>query len=137
MSKTVLNGLTAGYSKEYHGQTYFYYDNEFCGIKLRVKDKTIHFLGCYEKQKIEDNKDMIKNIFKKHKLHYKKKGLIVKKSGKKYFFCLCKEDWIPESVQGDWDSKNSKYLFITIPENNLERLKCDIEEMLIKEKLII
>lgn len=137
MSKTVLNGLTAGYSKEYHGQTFFYYDNEFCGIKLRVKDKIIHSLGCYEEEKIEESKNIIKDIFKKHKLFYTEKGLVIKKGRKKYFFCLSKEDWNPESVQGDWDSENSKYLFVAIPEKNLEKLKCDVEEILRKEKLII
>lgn len=137
MSKTVLNGLTGGYSKEYHGQTFFYYDNEFYGIKLRVKDKIVHSLGCYEKQEIEKSKGMIKDIFKKYKLYYKEKGLVVKKGKKKYFFCLCKENWNPESVQGDWDSENSKYLFVAIPENDSEKLKCDIEEMLARERLIL
>lgn len=136
MSKTILNGLSAGYSKEYHSQIFFYYDNDFCGIKLRVKDKIIHSLGCYDIQKVEESKDIIKDVFKKHKLHYKGKGLIVKKDRKKYFFCLCKENWNPKSVQGDWDSKNSKYLFVTIPEDKLEGLKYIIEEMLTKEKLI-
>lgn len=137
MSKTVLNGLTAGYSLEYRGWTFYYYDNNSCGIKLRVKNKTIHPLGSFEPNEIAEKKMIIQNIFKEHNLNYNKNGLIVKKDKKKYFFCLCQEDYNYEIVKRDWNNKRSKYLCVHLSERDISKtcLSYIIEKIIKEEKL--
>lgn len=137
MSKTVLNGLTAGYSSEYCGWTFYYYDNDSCGIKIRVKNKTIHSLGSFESNEVAEKKMIIQNIFKEHHLNYNKNGLIVKKDKKKYFFCLCHGNYNYEITKRDWNNKRSKYLFVHLPEGDISPtcLRWIIEKILTEEEL--